>query len=116
MAIMSLAYFLMQFTFVALFMNMRKIGSRFSLGVTTLVCGALALCSSLVVTHLLGVEINFIQITYVFFFESFLNLCTYIHIYIMTHTFIFILDTHTFILSHLYIRINDIKVRESRFW
>jgi hypothetical protein len=68
----------MYFAIVSLFVNMRKIGSNVSLGVATLLHGALALASALVVLSVCGIHVNLIQLTYVMtllmFVEPRLNL------------------------------------------
>lgn len=57
------AYLLMMFTFVFLFANMRNIGSKCSLGITTMLCGTLALASSLVVVSIMGTQISLLQLS-----------------------------------------------------
>jgi hypothetical protein len=56
----------MHFTFVVLFTNMRKIGSKITLGIMTLLCGSLALASSLVLVSLCGIPISLFQLWYAF--------------------------------------------------
>eukprot|EP00158_Paraphelidium_tribonemae_P005138 Partr_v1_DN27182_c2_g2_i1_m15745 len=61
--VVVLGYIGMHFTVIVLFLNMRKLGSRFSLFFSTIVGGALALACSLVVVTAFGHSINIIQLS-----------------------------------------------------
>jgi hydroxymethylglutaryl-CoA reductase (NADPH) len=72
--VVVLGYFLMHFTFVVLFVNMRKIGSKISLGLMTLLSGALALCASLVLVSICGIPISLIHLTCAIWSKLFFNI------------------------------------------
>ncbi|KAF9571355.1 3-hydroxy-3-methylglutaryl-coenzyme A (HMG-CoA) reductase isozyme, partial [Lunasporangiospora selenospora] len=57
------AYFIMFCSFGLLFVNMRKLGSQFTLGVSVLAGGAFAFMGAVITVHQLGVYINPIQLS-----------------------------------------------------
>ncbi|KAF9540282.1 3-hydroxy-3-methylglutaryl-coenzyme A (HMG-CoA) reductase isozyme [Mortierella hygrophila] len=57
------AYFIMFCSFGLLFHNMRKLGSRFTLGVSVLVGGGFAFMGAVITVHNLGVYVNPIQLS-----------------------------------------------------
>jgi len=61
--IVAVGYILMHATFVSLFQNLRKIGSKFTLGFAVLMSSTMAMLVSLVVGRLLGVRISIIQLS-----------------------------------------------------
>ena len=61
--IMVLGYLSMHLTFVSLFMSMRKLGSHFWLGMTTMLSSAFALLFALTVTIQLGVPLNMVLLS-----------------------------------------------------
>ena len=59
--VMSTAYVLMHFTFLRLFLNMNRLGSRFWLWATVIVCGIMDTIFAVSVVALLNVPINWVQ-------------------------------------------------------
>lgn len=57
-----MSLFLMHITFYTHFMNMRQIGSRFSLGFTVLLNGSFALVIALVIAKLSGISLSMVQL------------------------------------------------------
>ncbi|TPX43227.1 hydroxymethylglutaryl-CoA reductase (NADPH) [Synchytrium endobioticum] len=57
------SFILMHATFISLFLNMRKLGSRFSLGFTVLINGACALLVALVIARVVGISLDIIQLS-----------------------------------------------------
>ncbi|KAJ3026662.1 3-hydroxy-3-methylglutaryl-coenzyme A (HMG-CoA) reductase isozyme, partial [Rhizophlyctis rosea] len=59
--VMGISFILMHATFVTLFANMRKLGSKFSLGFTVLINGTFAMLVALVITKAMGITLSIIQ-------------------------------------------------------
>ncbi|KAJ3040415.1 3-hydroxy-3-methylglutaryl-coenzyme A (HMG-CoA) reductase isozyme, partial [Rhizophlyctis rosea] len=59
--VMGISFILMHATFVTLFANMRKLGSKFSLGFTVLINGTFALLVALVITKAMGITLSIVQ-------------------------------------------------------
>ncbi|KAI9204976.1 hydroxymethylglutaryl-coenzyme A reductase-domain-containing protein [Polychytrium aggregatum] len=60
--ILFISFLLMHATFVTMFMNMRKLGSTFSLGFSVLLNGTFALLLALVVTRAVGINLGMVQL------------------------------------------------------
>ncbi|TPX34341.1 hydroxymethylglutaryl-CoA reductase (NADPH) [Synchytrium microbalum] len=57
------SFVLMHATFISLFINMRKLGSKFSLGFTVLINGTCALLVALVIARVVGISLDIIQLS-----------------------------------------------------
>ena len=62
-AIMTLGYLAMHLSFISLFLQMRRLGSKFWLGATVLISSTFAFLFASIVTHLLGVPINMVLLS-----------------------------------------------------
>lgn len=61
--VIFVAYSLMHVTFVTLYLNMKRLGSKFWLWFTTLVCGFASLVISLVLVNAAGYAVDFVQLS-----------------------------------------------------
>ncbi|KAJ3284901.1 3-hydroxy-3-methylglutaryl-coenzyme A (HMG-CoA) reductase isozyme [Borealophlyctis nickersoniae] len=59
--VIGICFVLMHATFATLFMNMRKLGSKFSLGFAVLINGTFALLAALVITKAMGITLSIVQ-------------------------------------------------------